>query len=667
MLALFVLQSLCAAPAEAVFNSKRRINLPTAAQTVAACDLNNDGLQDVIVGRYPDASDRGNISVLLGKGNGTFEAERKVIVGLHVQSGDNSPYVEDIEVADLNNDQKPDIIVAHNQTLTPVNFNRFFVTILLGNGDGTFAAPGSYFFNQDSFSFLQAKSLAVADFDLDGQIDVLVCGGRSPDIGFLYPMKNLGGGNFSVTAPTLLGANIHDVATADFNLDGKPDVVSVTDRGSVILYGAGNLYFSSGVQRDATRVEQKVTAGDFNLDGKQDFAVVDGTRKEVRVFINSAAGFSLVPKSLLLKTDIGKAIISADFNRDNIPDLCVTYFAFGKVRILYGRGDGSFARGDELASGMFSQGLAAADFDANGKIDLVATNSEALPAEQVNVFLNSPNPKRYYSDFDGDGKADIAVFRPGNAAWWILQSKDQTPSPYQFGLPTDQIIPGNYDGDNKADIAVFRDGIWYCLQSSNHSVRVQAWGLPGDIPVPADYDNDGLMEFAVFRPATGVWHILSPLGHQSVKWGLETDKPVAGDYDGDGKVDLAVFRSFNSTWYILLSRNSQLLTQQFGTSLDIPLPADYDADGQTDVALYRSGEGVWQILQSSDNSVRVQHWGASSDIPSPNDYDGDGKTDLAVYRSGATNGAQSFWHIMHSFDDSHEPLSWGMHGDVPLP
>ncbi|HEY0547019.1 MAG TPA: VCBS repeat-containing protein [Pyrinomonadaceae bacterium] len=660
--AFVLLISMCAGlvEAQASFNSKRTINLPTGAPAVAAGDLNNDGIPDLIVGRYPDEPDRGNLSILLGKGNGTFQAERKVIVGLDFNAGETAPYITDIAVADFNHDNRLDIVVSHNESYTIINFNRFFTTVLLGNGDGTFSTRYSYYFTLDSFGFLYPNSLAVGDFDLDGDIDVYACGGLPGSIGMLYPMMNLGNGTFQVTAPQLLGLYVRSVAVADFKPDGKLDVVVATPRGVVVVYGAGNLYFSAAEQKDATRDENKVVVNDFNRDGKPDFAVIDGRRTEVRVFINSENGFPDVPKTLFMKADISQTLITGDFDGDRIPDLAVTYFRIGKVRVLYGRGDGSFRRGDELSSGLLAQELVASDLDSDGKTDLIAVNAEAPPSEQVDVFLNSPNPKRYYSDFDGDGKADLAVYRPGTGVWWILQSKDLTVRQRQLGNQTDALAPGNYDGDNKADLAVFRDGLWYFLQSSDNSLKVQSWGAPGDVPVPADYNNDGVMDFAVFRPSTGSWHVLSSAGMQSINWGQDGDEPVATDYDGDGRADVAVYRPSNHTWYLLLSANNQTLIQTFGDGADQPVPADYDGDGRTDIAVYRPGAGVWNIQQSSDDSVRTQLWGTSADVPAPKDYDGDGKTDIAVFRP--SNGG---WYIMQS-TAGFRAQQFGTNGDVPV-
>lgn len=649
------------------FNDRRSIVLPTAAQTVAAGDLNNDKIPDLVIGRYPDAPDRGNISVLLGNGNGTFQPERKIIVGLDVNSGETAPYITDIVVADLNNDNQLDIVVSHNETSSIINFNRFFATILLGNGDGTFAPRRSYYFFLDSFGFLYPGSLVVGDFDRDGDIDIYVCGGLPANTGVLYPLMNLGNGVFQVVAPQLLGLYVYSAASADFNQDGKLDAVVATPRGSYVIYGDGNLYFTAYDERDTTRNIDRVQVGDFNSDGKPDYASVDRQRTELRVFVNSDTGFPTVPKTLLMKSDISRSIATADFNGDHIPDLAVPVFREGKIRVLYGRGDGSFQRGEALASGLLPQGLAAVDLDLDGKMDLVATNTDISSTEQVHVYLNAPNPQRYYSDFDGDRKADIAVYRPSTGAFWILQSKDLSSRTFQFGIAPDAIVPGNYDGDNKADLAVFRGGLWYYMQSTDNAIKVQSWGTSGDIPVPADYNNDGIMEFAVFRPATGTWYISNSSGQQTINWGQAGDMPVVTDYDGDGRADVAVYRPSNSTWYILLSSNNQPLIQPFGQVGDKPVPADYDGDGRADIAIYRPSAGAWYILQSSDNSVRYARWGISSDIPVPKDYDGDGKADFAVYRNGSATGVQSNWFVLQSSDSSLRTVAWGTADDVPLP
>lgn len=375
-----------------IFTTRIQISLPTGAQTIATGDLNNDGKTDLIAGRSPDTPGIGNISVLLGKGNGTFQRERKFIVGFDSNGGASSPYINDIAIADFNNDNKLDVVVAHNPSLSISNFNRLFTTVLLGDGNGGFSSARFYYFGLDSFDSIYATSLAVGDYDLDGDVDVYLCGGLPPDIGLIYPMMNLGNGMFQVTAPRLIGAFISDIAVADFNQDSKQDVVTATDRGAIILYGQGNLYFSSGEQRDGTRVEEKVTVGDFNLDGKPDFIIVDPYRSEIRTFLNSVSGIAQLPINNRIKLDISTGIINADFNQDNIPDLAVSLYRLGKVRVLLGNGHGSFGNAGELQSGQFPQGLAAANLNSDGKMDLVVTNSDSAPSEKIDVFLNSPNP-----------------------------------------------------------------------------------------------------------------------------------------------------------------------------------------------------------------------------------------------------------------------------------
>jgi hypothetical protein len=90
-------------------------------------------------------------------------------------------------------------------------------------------------------------------------------------------------------------------------------------------------------------------------------------------------------------------------------------------------------------------------------------------------------------DFDGDGSADLAIYRDG--VWWILDSLTNTPRIITFGLSTDIPAVGDFDGDGTSDVAVFRpsSGDWYVLRSSDTTLTGVHWGTDGDVPIPTSY------------------------------------------------------------------------------------------------------------------------------------------------------------------------------------
>jgi hypothetical protein len=288
-----------------------------------------------------------------------------------------------------------------------------------------------------------------------------------------------------------------------------------------------------------------------------------------------------------------------------------------------------------------------ADFDGDERTDLsvfrdgvwhLLRSTLGQTSVQWGQSSDAPAP----SDFDGDGRADITVWRgagqgdPTRAYFYILQSSTNALRAEQFGSQGDvpQIV-GDWDGDGLADPAVFRPMVtandpgdpcggstaWYFRPSASAGVdyRYLCWGTNGDKPLNGDFDGDGRQDAAVFRPSDGVTYIRhSSTGQLRAElWGLATDRFVPADYDGDGKTDLAIFRPSNNTWFILNSSNNQAVIVTFGQNLDIPVPGDYDGDARDDIAIFRPTDGAWYRINSGNGSSSAQQFGQNGDVPIP--------------------------------------------------
>ncbi|MBX3265482.1 MAG: VCBS repeat-containing protein [Acidobacteria bacterium] len=305
----------------------------------------------------------------------------------------------------------------------------------------------------------------------------------------------------------------------------------------------------------------------------------------------------------------------------------------------------------------------------DGKAVTLGYATEGTPIKTLVLTRHVSEPTNTIFDFDGDGKTDISLFRPGPGQWWYLRSSDSGNRAFAFGESTDTIVPADLTGDGKTDLAFWRPttGEWYVLRSEDSTFFAFPFGATGDIPSPADFDGDGIADSAVFRPSSSTWFVQRSSDNQvaTTPFGTAGDKPVPADYDGDGKVDVAIFRPTGGSgageWWYLRSSDGANRAFAFGAFTDLTVPGDYTGDGKADIAYFRPSTGEWYVLRSEDSSFYAFPWGSVGDMPAPGDYDGDGKIDAAVFRPSNSN-----WFALRS---TAGPLilQFGITGDRPVP
>jgi len=331
----------------------------TGPSDVGVADFNGDGEQDLAV---PDFFSAGVVSILLGNGDGTFNAH------VDYATGHGPGYVV---VVDFNEDSKLDLAVNSQDSNV--------VSVLLGKGDGTFQPVVNYAVGT------RFGALAAGDFNGDGNSDLASTSFSDNTVSVLL---GKGDGTFRGQVVYAAGSGPYGITAGDFNRDGKLDLATadINSDSIAILLGNGDGTFQLPVEYQAGNMPNWINAADLNFDGFLDLVITNTTSSTVSILLGNGDGTfqSHVDYSVLSGSNSSRV---ADFNGDGKLDLAVTPRNLSDVvSILLGNGDGTFQVPVEFATGSEPLGLAAGDFNDDGRLDLAVAN---LSGNAVSVLLQA--------------------------------------------------------------------------------------------------------------------------------------------------------------------------------------------------------------------------------------------------------------------------------------
>lgn len=535
------------------------VPLPGVVDQVTVGDFNGDTKPDLVVNFDDFGQQTGRIAILINNGTGQFATPKIATV-----PGDPSLPI----FADLNNDGKLDLVVA---LFTGVTGGR--VAVLLGDGAGGLTQDRGFFTQS-----VNQHEVLIGDFNEDGKADLALPG---QSFGLIDIM--LGDGTGAFAAPISRSTFSSSMLTAgDFNNDGHLDILS----GTRMMLGTGTADFNAPIVVPIPENTFAAITGDVNNDTNLDLIVStlggltillgdgNGNLTRAKSYTSGAIGFT------------GPSFaVFGDFNEDGHIDLAAAQRS--GIGIMIGDGTGAFHDALSYSSVLTSpRGVVVADFNNDGKKDFAALGppSGGFPtAAGVEVALGDGAgnfTRKSFSDFgfqavsriatadfNGDGKADLAVTRPVDGRVYILINDgtggfaaNGNSAPNVFvGFQASAIKNGDFNNDNKADLVVITP------QTNNFSVML----------------GDG----------TGGFSTLTGIQLQGTSSFF--DDVDVGDFNADGKQDLAVVRSGSNTVNVLQGNGFGF----FSNYASAPTPStpisvvvkDLNADGKPDIAATSSG------------------------------------------------------------------------------
>jgi FG-GAP-like repeat/FG-GAP repeat len=612
ILPIFVLSGLLQSQsvAQSVSFIARRDFVP-GGSAVAAADMNNDGKPDVIVANSSPAT----LSVMRGKGDGTFQPA----LVTNFPSGQSPAFMA---IADINVDGQPDVATLLQFSGTGLVF--------LGRGDGTFQPPINFFVD------FQSAGIAVGDFSGDGRPDLAVTSSSFPGGAVSVSLGN-GDGTFGPRQSFPVGNSPASVALGDLNGDGKLDVAlaNVSSNSVSVLLGMGNGALLPAIDIALDSNPRSLTITDFDGDLKPDLAVVLSNLDEISILAGNGDGTFQFPLNVAVSQN-PVLMTAADFNEDQIPDLVVAHSSqfsgAGSMSILLGIGDGSFHAPASYALNGSPAMLDVGDFNGDGFRDVVVSvpslsfssvsniseflgKGDGTFQSAAKININSPNSVAVV-DFDGNGILDFAVA--------ISSSFPQVLS----------IFMGNGDG-------TFRAGTSIAL---NFSSSVSP-------PVAGDFNNDKIPDLAVagsstiaVLPGNGDGTFQAPL---ILNTNISPSSLAVADFNSDGNLDLvAGGASFGPAIVGILLGNGNGTFQapkSFTTVNTISALAtgEFNGDGRSDLVTVSSNtNSVSVFLGNGDGTFSQQ-----GDIPvgrnpiavAVGDMNGDGFADIGTANSSSGN------------------------------